>query len=324
VREALEKQRNLYKYIHDETLRLANHGFTMVEIAEMVELPESLATYWPNRGLYGSLSHNVKAVYQRYLGWFDGNPASLHQLPPRELGRRWAAQLGGVGVLVAAAQTAFDQGDYRWATELAKHALAAEPEHAQAREVQARIFEQLGYQAECGPWRNFYLSGAHELRHGVRPTGRGRARELSELQAAMSVEMALDFLGIRLNGPRAAGVRLSFAVVGTEATPERHLVSVEDGVLVHQRRSETAVPTELVCDSLTLIELADGRGLDDLLASGRAQIQGDPDVLKRFFELLDTFEPSFPIATPVSVATAEGATKGSNPIRQPNDSPASV
>ncbi|WP_304188144.1 alkyl/aryl-sulfatase, partial [Phenylobacterium aquaticum] len=195
----LETQSDLYKFIHDQTLRMANHGLTPLEIAERMALPPSLAAEWHTRGYYGTLSHNTKAVYQRYLGWFDGNPANLHKHPPVEAGQRYVDLAGGGEALLAKARAAFEAGDYRWVAELANHLVFAEPDNMEARDLQADALEQMGYQAESAPWRDFYLTGAQELRH-VRPAPtsprQGAAGQLRTLPA----DQLLDSLSVRLNG----------------------------------------------------------------------------------------------------------------------------
>ena len=165
--EFLKKQRDMYKYLHDETLRLANQGFTMLEIPELIELPADLFNAWYNRGYYGSINHNVKAIYQRYLGFFDGNPATLHPLPPEAAGKKYVEFMGGAENLLAQARQSFDKGEYRWVAQVVNHLVFADPDNTAARDLQADALEQLGYQAESGPWRNFYLSAAKELRDGV-------------------------------------------------------------------------------------------------------------------------------------------------------------
>jgi alkyl sulfatase BDS1-like metallo-beta-lactamase superfamily hydrolase len=170
----LAKQRDLYRWLHDQTLRLANHGFTPTEIAEQLDLAPELASEFHTRGYYGTVNHNVKAVYQRYLGWFDGNPANLHPLPPEDAGRRYVEFMGGAGLLLAKAREAFAAGEYRWVAQVVNHLVFAEPDNTDARHLQADALEQLGYQAESGPWRNFYLTGAQELRHGLPDLGQAR------------------------------------------------------------------------------------------------------------------------------------------------------
>lgn len=290
--------RDLYRYIHDETLRLANHGYTPIEIAEQVQLPDRLATFWANRGCYGALNHNVKAVYQRYLGWFDGNPAHLHPLPPADAGRRYVALMGGRDTVLVRAREAFDAGDYRWAAELLAHAVAAEPRHQPTRELQADVFEQLGYQAESGPWRNFYLLGAEELRHGTPPARSARAVG-ADLVAGMSGELLLDYLAIRLNGPAAARDHLRIGLHVTD-TGDRFVVTVENGVLRHARDDGAPAPDATVhLDHRTLAALAHGgTTIDDAERDGAARLGGRRADVQRLFALLDTFTGAFDVVAP--------------------------
>src|SRR3546814_511008 len=218
VVELLEKQRDLYRFINDETLRLANQGYTMREIAEQIELPESLATFWANRGYYGSLYHDVAATYVLYLGWFDGNPATLNQLPPAEASKNYVAFMGGADAVLAKARESYAKGEYRWVAEVVNHVVFAEPDNQDARNLQADALEQLGYQAESGPWRNFYLTGAKELREGVTqlPTPNTASPDIVR---SMTPEMFFDYLGVRLNGPKAAETE---AVINVDLRSEEH------------------------------------------------------------------------------------------------------
>lgn len=160
-------QRDLYRFINDQTLNLANQGYVPVEIAAMIQLPAVQQQTWSSRGYYGTLSHDVKATYDLYLGWFDGNPAHLDELPPVEASTKYVELMGGADAVLAAAQEAYDNGEYRWVAQLVNHVVFADPDNTDAKLLQAAALEQLGYQAESGPWRNFYLSGAEELRNGV-------------------------------------------------------------------------------------------------------------------------------------------------------------
>ena len=195
-------QRDLYGYLHDQTLRMLNQGLTGTEIAEAIELPPALERAWSTHGYYGSVSHNVKAIYQRYLGWFDGNPAHLWQHPPVERATRYVAAMGGADAVVAQARAAYDGGDLRWAVELLDHVVFAEPGHAAARELLADTYEQLGYGSENGTWRNFFLSGATELRHGQfgTPAAAGSRRHHRGADTADALRRP------RRPGARAAGV----------------------------------------------------------------------------------------------------------------------
>lgn len=215
IREHLRKQRDLYKYQNDQTLRLANHGFDMVEAAEQIELPAELALYWANRGYYGTVSHNVKGVWAYYLGWFDGNPARLHPLPPAEAGRRFVEYMGGADAVLGRARQDFERGEYRWVAQVLDHVVSADPANEEARQVLADAFTQLGYQAENATWRNFYLTGALELREGVREMATPNTVS-PDLLRALTPEQLFDALAIRLNGPKAAGKQIAINVSFTD------------------------------------------------------------------------------------------------------------
>ncbi|APE11323.1 MULTISPECIES: alkyl/aryl-sulfatase [unclassified Rhodococcus (in: high G+C Gram-positive bacteria)] len=293
----LEQQRDLYRYIHDETLRLAAHGHTMVEIAELIELPEPLGSSWSSRGYYGTLNHNAKAVYQKYLGWFDGNPATLHQHPPVEAGKRYVEYMGGADAVLRNARRSFDEGDYRWVAQVVNHVVFAEPDNQQARELQADALEQLGYQAESAPWRNFYLTGAQELRHGV--VIESTALATSDVLAAMTTDMMLKYLAIRLNGPKAAGRALRVDLHVTD-TDERRLLQVTNGVLVHTATStpqDADVSVALTRTTLGSVTLGSAP-LDRCIADGSASVAGNADALHELFSLLDAFDRFFDIVTP--------------------------
>ncbi|MDZ7679345.1 MAG: alkyl sulfatase dimerization domain-containing protein [Acidimicrobiales bacterium] len=299
VRRFLTQQRDLYRWLHDQTMRLANHGLTAVEIAEELDsLPPELADEFHARGYYGTINHNVKAVYQRYLGWFDANPANLHTLPPTETGRRYVELMGGADAVIAAGRSAFDAGEYRWVAELVNHVVFADPENRAARSLQADALEQLGYQAESGPWRNFYLTGAQELRaEGPPPSGEGRAG--GGLLAALSVEQIFDALGVRLNGPAAAGKRILVNWRFTDLG-EDHILGLENGALHHVagRHAADAAATVTISRALLAQILAGTTTFPDQVAAGSATIEGDVDALVELFDHLDRFAAWFPIVTP--------------------------
>ncbi|KNB80059.1 alkyl sulfatase, partial [Klebsiella variicola] len=230
--EFLSLQRDLYAYLHDQTLRLLNQGHTGVEIAEMFRLPPALERAWHARGYYGSVSHNVKAIYQRYMGWFDGNPARLWPHPPEALGPRYVAAMGGIDRVVDLAQQAFDSGDYRWAATLLDHAMFTDGEHAGARELYADTLEQLAYGAENATWRNFFLSGATELRDGNFGTA-GQVTSPTML-AQLTPEQIFDGLAIRVNGPRSWGLDITVDVTLAD-TAVNHRLALRNGVLVQRK-----------------------------------------------------------------------------------------
>ena len=297
ILDYLEKQRDLYRYLHDQTLRLLNKGLTGPEIAEAIELPPSLAAEWHCREYYGSVSHNVKAIYQRYMGWFDGNPAHLWEHPPVEQARRYVEAMGGGEAVLAKARNSFAAGDYRWVAELVNHLVFAEPGNEAARELQADALEQLGYGAENATWRNFFLMGAKELREGI--SGTPTAPAPPDIVANLSVAQLLDAMAIRLDGPRAWEHHLRIDWVITEPE-EEHAITVRNGVLSHRpRRHDPGADAALVVDRKALNELllkvAD---IGELAESGRLRVEGDGAKIGELLGLLDEPDPGFAIVTP--------------------------
>ncbi len=293
----LEKQRDLYSYLHDQTLRLLNQGLTGPEIAEAIELPPSLAGEWHCREYYGSVSHNVKAIYQRYMGWFDGNPAHLWEHPPAEQARCYVEAMGGAEAVLERAQESFEVGDYRWVAELVNHLVFAEPGNEAARELQADALEQLGYGAENATWRNFFLMGAKELREGI--SGTPTAAAPPDIVANLSVPQLLDAMAIRLDGPRAWEHHLRIDWVITDPD-EGHAITIRNGVLSHRfGRHEQSADAALVVDRAALNELllkvAD---IGELAESGRLRVEGDGAKIGELLGLLDEPDPGFAIVTP--------------------------
>ena len=290
-------QRDLYRFIHDETMRLANHGHTSLEIAEMIELPAALGDEWFNRDYYGTVNHNVKAVYQRYLGWFDANPAHLHELPPVESATRFVDYMGGADAVLDRARADFDRGEYRWVAQVVNLVVFADPSNQAARHLQADTLEQLGYQAESGPWRSFYLSGAQELRNGTPSMPGVRGAVSLDVMSAMTPAMVLDNCAVKLHGPRAAEVAVDFDVDFTDRGETRHVV-IANGVLRH-RPAGTAAATVVRASVPTLIALTSERQtVEDALAGGDLQVDGPLDPFATFVRLLDQFDLFFPIIEP--------------------------
>ncbi|MGH3744402.1 MAG: alkyl/aryl-sulfatase, partial [Mycobacteriales bacterium] len=296
VRHYLATQRDTYRFLHDQTMRLANSGLVMTEIAEQLELPPSLAGEMGNRGYYGTVSHNSKAVYQRYLGWFDANPANLNPYPPVESATRYVAYMGGAAAVLERARRDFDAGDYRWVAQVVNHVVFAEPDNTGARELQAAALEQLGYQAESGPWRNFYLTGAQELRDGV-PTGTG-ANDPSPLLRAMTIEMIFDVLGVRLDGPRADGESLAvgwrFPDIGEEWTLRLEHAAVNAWPALD---GDVGATLTMPRAALTAM-LVNPASLQAAVQDGTVTIDGDAGVLLRLFGLLSPPTPNFAIVEP--------------------------
>ncbi|MBK4723287.1 MBL fold metallo-hydrolase [Azospirillum sp. YIM DDC1] len=298
VVDLLKKQRDLYRFINDETLRFANQGLTEVEIAERIELPKSLATFWANRGYYGSMNHNVKATYVLYLGWFNGNPATLHELPPVESSRNYVAFMGGADEVLKKAKESFDKGDYRWVAQVVNHVVFADPGNAAARQLQADALEQLGYQAESGPWRNFYLTGAKELRDGVAKLPTPNTASPDTIRA-MTLDLFFDYLAVRLNTTKAANAKAVLNFDFGEADG-KYLVEMENGVLNHtaNRQATGADATvTLTRDTLNGIILQETK-LADAIKSGTVKVNGNQAKLEEVVSYLDTFEFWFNIVTP--------------------------
>jgi len=296
--EHLSLQRDMYRYINDETLRLANRGYTMVEIAEMFEMPKAIANHFSNRGYYGSVNHNVKATYVLYLGWFIGNPATLHPLPPVEASVRYVEMMGGAQALLSKARTYYDKGEYRWVAEVVNHAVFADPTNRAAKNLQADALEQMGFQAESGPWRNFYLTGAKELRDGVMQLPAPNTASPDTIRA-MSLDLFFDFLGMRLNGPKADGKRIVLNFDFTDVK-QKYVVEMVNGVLNHtpgKQATGADATITLSRDALNQIVLQETT-LQAAVQAGTVKIAGSQARLDEVLSYLDSFEFWFNIVTP--------------------------
>ncbi|MFG2867820.1 alkyl/aryl-sulfatase [Streptomyces sp. NPDC048338] len=293
VVEFLTGQRDLYAYLHDQTLRLLNDGLTGPEIAERIELPPALAKSWHARGYYGSLHHNSKAVYQRYLGWFDGNAAHLWEHPPVELARRYVDVAGGPDEVLAKARRYGEEGDPRFAATLLNHLVFAQPENTAAKEALAGVYDRLGHGAENGPWRNFYLTAAQELRHGV--SGEMVDSTNPEMVGALSVPMLIDSVAVRIDGPRAWDDALTVDLVLTDEGTRRRL-TLHNGALTHREAATPRTPAglTLTLSKTQLLGLLAGEGTESLGIG----TEGDPALLTRLFSYVTKPDPLFPIVTP--------------------------
>lgn len=298
IRTFLEQQRDTYKYIHDQTVRMFNAGLTPGEIAETLQLPEALNRSFSSRGYYGTVKHNARAVYQGYLGWYDANPANLDPLPPVEAGQKYVDLAGGPDALLAKAGAAIDNGEYRWAAELLRHLVFADSGNSQAKALLADTFDQLGYQSESGPWRDVYLSAAYELRHG--PPEQGIEISLmTDILRQTPVEKFFESLAVRLNGPDAEGVELSVGIEFTDRS-EHYYLEISNAVLHHRAFSPgQEVDANLKLTHELFIRILTGSsGLRDTLFSDELEVEGNPLDLVKFFSLLDKPEGTFNIVTP--------------------------
>ena len=301
-------QRDVYRYLHDETMRLANHGFKPREIAERIDVPAAIGDEFFNRDYYGTVSHNVKAVYQRYLGWFDGNPAHLHPLPEADASRRLVDYMGGADAVLQRAAADYAAGDYRWVAEVVNYIVFADPSNASARHLQAAALEQLGYQSESAPWRDFYLTGAHELRNGTPAVQGLRPSANADVLKAMTPEMVIDLCAMKLNGPAATHVSLSFDVTFTDVARDaamrarggfKRRLTVANGVLVPSARTVGGADATVATTTESFVRLANAlTTLDEEIAAQRLTLDGDRAAFESFLWLLDQFELFFPIIEP--------------------------
>ena len=290
--------RDAYKYLHDQSVRLMNQGLTGEEIAERIALPDVLANKWYNRGYYGTMRHNAKAVYQRYLGWYDANPANLNGWPPEEAGQKYVAAMGGASAAFKIAQTAFDAGDYRWSAEVASRIVFADKDAAAARELLAKSFEQMGFQAEGSLWRNIYLTGAKEAR--VTPTKPGSTTFAADMIASIESSSLFELLAIRVDPAKAAGKAATVAFLFPERK-ERFTVVLRNSVLVQESFTPgTADATVTMPRTAMLAMLFAGKSPADLMKEGALKIEGNPAALLTLLSSLDPSGPQvpFPIATP--------------------------
>jgi alkyl sulfatase BDS1-like metallo-beta-lactamase superfamily hydrolase len=295
VVEYLSLQRDLYAYLHDQTLRMLNQGLTGEEIAEAMAMPPALEAAWHTRGYYGSVSHNVKAVYQRYMGWYTGNPSQLWKHPPVAAATRYVEFMGGSDSVVEKARGSYAAGDLRWTAEVLNHVVFADPSHEAARELLADTYEQLGYGAENGTWRSAYLSGAHELRHGPfgTPAGTGSA----DIMGALTPAQLLDSIAIRVDGPRAWDLHLALDWDVADTGQTFH-VELRNGVLTYSTAPRPAAAPLVVTAARSGMLMLLGGAAPEALAAAGVTLSGDAGVLAELAAVLDAPDPDFAIVTP--------------------------
>ncbi|MGO4154060.1 alkyl/aryl-sulfatase [Cupriavidus sp. YAF13] len=299
INEFLSDQRDMYAYLNDQTLRLMNHGLTPTDIADTLrKLPEPLASKWYARDYYGSISHNVRAVYQRYLGFYDGNPAHLNPLPPVQGAKKTIEWMGGADAVLAKAREAYARGEYRWVAQIGNELVFADPANAAARALQADALEQLGYQTENATWRNAYLSGAQELRNGIKRGAPGGTTS-PDLVRALTVPHFFDYLAVRLNADKAAGKAMTLNWNFTDLQ-ERYAMTLRNSALTYLASAQSAQATATITldkatlDRISLKQLT----LPDAIRDGSIRIEGNPQAVASLFGMLDTFDGYFSIVTP--------------------------
>ena len=296
IQQFITMHRDVYKYTHDQTVRLMNAGYTPSEIADKVQLPKSLADFMAVRGHYGDLRHNVKAVYQFYLGFFDGNPAHLNPLAPADVGKRYVDLAGGPDKAIAAAQSAFDQGDMRWAAELLNHVVMADASNKAAKELLAKSYEQMGYSAESATWRNAYLSGAQELRIGAPAKGMSKAGAI-DLLLQTPMERFLEAMAASLDGPAAEGKNYRINLVLSDQK-ESYALWVENAVLHFKRGQHPEANATLTLTKPLFVKIIAGSaGMQDTLLSDDLKLTGSKVDLVRFFGLIEKAAGTFGIVS---------------------------
>ena len=294
VKLFLSEQRDLYRVIHDQTVRMMNHGLKPAEIAEALKLPKSLSGMWHARGYYGSLSHNVKAVYQRYLSWYDAHPANLHALPPVPAAKKTIEYMGGIDAVLVRARADLERGEYRWVAEVMKHAVYAHPEHQEARLLAAEAMEQMGFQAESATWRNAFLLGAQEYRQG---TPKPFTQVLGgTLLPAVSNALLFDALAVRWNATKGGALTFSMAWHFTDSN-ELWLIEINNGAMNSIRvdaAAQASITLKLTRSTLQDV-LQQKMTPADAVQSGQLQLSGDATLLRVFFTTLDKFVGNFPV-----------------------------
>ncbi|MBW9592233.1 MBL fold metallo-hydrolase [Citrobacter freundii] len=296
INDYIGKYRDTIKYIHDQTLNMANQGYTMNEIGNMIQLPPTLANNWASRGYYGSVSHDARAVYNFYLGYFDGNPANLDPYGQTDMGKRYVKALGGAKQTIELAQEAYDKGDYRWTSELLKHVISAEPDNQAAKNLQANAFEQLGYQAESATWRGFYLTGAKELREGVRKFTHGTTNSPDTING-MSVEMLLDYMAVRLDSEKASGKHISLNFNLDKG--ENLNLPLNNSVLNHRQTLQPDADTSFYISRTDLHDVLTGQvKMSDLVHAKKVKVIGKAAKLDEVIAMLDQFDLWVNVVTP--------------------------
>ncbi|MDB1125593.1 alkyl/aryl-sulfatase [Vibrio algarum] len=291
-----KKQRDIYKYTHDQSVRLMNQGYTGEEISEIIKLPKELENNWATRGYYGTLRHNSRAVYQRYMGWYTGNPSDLNNLPPTNAAIKYVEYMGGESAVLEKARADFAKGEYRWVAEVLKHVVFANP-NTKGKELLADTYEQLGYQAESGPWRSVYLQGAYELRNGTPTTG-GLTTASPDIIRNMPPEMLFDYLSVRILPEKAEGMNFSINIDFTDLD-EQYTLTIENSVLNYTKVITETPSVSLKLSKAVLDDVQIGSTtLEKAIANGDIVIDGDASKFKDFIGMLDQFKFWFNIVTP--------------------------
>ena len=282
----------IYKFIHDQTLHYMNQGYTSTEVAAMLTLPEKLEKVWYTRPYYGTLAHNAKAVYQKYLGWYDANPVNLNPLPPSDTAKKLVEYLGSTDAVLRKARKDFEKGDYQWVAQITKELVFADPSNQKARNLCADALEQLGYQAESGAWRNAYLMGAAELRKGNLSGLARTANGLGTAMKEMTVDMLLDYIAILTDANAAQNDDVTLNLIVTDVN-EKFYVTRKNGILLsYSGENRPDAQATVTCKRLQLLALMQGQ------QAGQVQVSGDATALKRLLAYASKFEKTFNVIEP--------------------------
>ena len=282
----------IYKFIHDQTLHYMNQGYTSTEVAAMLTLPEKLEKVWYTRPYYGTLAHNAKAVYQKYLGWYDANPVNLNPLPPSDTAKKLVEYLGSTDAVLRKAWKDFEKGDYQWVAQITKELVFADPSNQKARNLCADALEQLGYQAESGAWRNAYLMGAAELRKGNLSGLARTANGLGSAMKEMTVDMLLDYISILTDANAAQNDDVTLNLIVTDVN-EKFYVTRKNGILLsYSGENRPDAQATVTCKRLQLLALMQGQ------QAGQVQVSGDATALKRLLAYASKFEKTFNVIEP--------------------------
>jgi alkyl sulfatase BDS1-like metallo-beta-lactamase superfamily hydrolase len=299
VSDHLVKQSAAYKYLNDQSIRLANSGYDMIEAAEMLKLPKELQSEWSLRGYYGTTNHNVKAAIDKQFGWYNGNPATLHPLPRVEAAKKFVEYMGGADAIMQKAKADYDKGNYRWVMQALMQVVYADPSNMEARNLMADASEQLAYQSEGGTWRGWYLSAAKDLREGVKPMT-VTVFASPDTVSAMPLELFFDYLSIRLDGPKAAGKTIEMNL-DLPDTKDKYLLVVQYGVLQYHKDQQTkGADVSLTMNRDTLNEIIGGKlKVEQGVTNGKIKLDGDPKKFEEFVGLMDTFDPWYQVVMPI-------------------------
>ena len=297
IRGFLGNQRDTYRFLHDRALNLANQGRVMDELGSETFMPKALAADAASRGYYGTLSHNLRAVYNFYLGYYDANPATLHRLPPADSAKRYVAAMGGEAAVLAIGRKAFADGDYRWVAEMVNHVVFANPDNAEARALQADALEQLGYQAESAPWRNAYLLGAQELRNG--PKAADVSSSGPDTVRGMSNELLFDYIALRLDHTKTDRLKAAVQMRFTDVN-ETWALELSNSVLNNTQGRVLKNPdvTITLTRPAFLAMLLQGKKLPELVQAGMVKVEGNPQAFGAVVANIVDFPPLFNIVTP--------------------------